>query len=194
MQEIYYVTSNEGKFVEVQRFLAEYAPQITLKGYLLDLEELQLTDENAVLKHKALSAWKAIEQPLLVDDAGIYLQAYPKFPGTLTKPVLNSLGYKGIYELARHDNRTYYYVGLAFVQDETNIHYFRAETAGYIIQPKGPVSYPYTLEFYAHFYPEKSSKSLAQLWNDQSSWIMSPRVKVSKQFADWLAQKAAYNY
>ena len=91
--EIYYVTSNTGKFEEARRFFELYIPSLVLKHYKIELDELQDLDEKAVLKHKAAQAWALLQKPLLVDDSGFYLQAFPHFPGTFAKPVMKSLGF-----------------------------------------------------------------------------------------------------
>lgn len=182
---LYYVTSNEGKYREAYRFLQEYAPSIDLIQHTIELEELQSLNEQEVLKHKALQARNSLKKPLLIDDAGLYLNAYPRFPGTLAKPVLDTLGYKGIASLTAKDDQVEFFVGIAYVDALGTIHYFRGSTQGHIIlQALGPVHYSF--QFYAHFKPDNFSKTYAEIWNDSSMRHLFARVRALKYFVDWL--------
>ncbi len=186
MYKIYYVTSNQGKYVETQRFLARYAPEIDLQQHILELDELQLLDEQEVLKHKAHQAWQALRKPLLIDDAGIYLHAFPKFPGTLTKPTINSLGYKGIEILTACDKGVEFYVGMTFVDEQGDMHYFRGVVQGKAAFDEPLAQAPYRFDFYARFQPEGADKTLAEMWDDPASWHYFGRVRAAQAFADWL--------
>ncbi len=185
IHEIYYVSSNEGKFFEVTRFLNEYAPFIKLHHHKLELDELQSLDEKEVLRHKAEQAWCKLQKPLLIDDAGCYFHAYPRFPGTISKPVFDSLGHEGLYKLAAEDNRVEFYVGMVYVDEQGAMHYFRGSTQGYYVS-KPDVPAPYSFGFYRYFQPEGLSLTYAQLWNDPTAWKYFGRVKAARQFADWL--------
>jgi len=88
MNEIFYVTGNTGKFNEVKDFADRVFSEIDLKQYHVELSEQQILDQRTIAVSKAMQAWEVIKQPLLVDDAGFFFEKYPKFPGTLSKPVL----------------------------------------------------------------------------------------------------------
>lgn len=182
---IYYVSSNEGKYLEVTRFLDEYAPFIKLYHHKIELDELQSLDEKEVLRHKAEQAWNVLKKPLLIDDAGCYLHAYPRFPGTISKPVFETLGYEGIARLTAEDKRVEFYAGMVYVDEYGALHYFRGSTQGHMVSDQG-VPIPFTFGFYKYFQPEGLSLTYAQLWDDSKAWKYFGRVKAAQQFADWL--------
>lgn len=94
--ELFYVTSNEGKFLEAKALLPE------LKKLSLELEEMQSLDPVEIAKQKALTATKKTEKKsLIVDDVSLYLEAFDyKLPGPLIKWFLLSVGGKGISDIA----------------------------------------------------------------------------------------------
>lgn len=94
--EIFYVTSNDGKFLEAKAMLPE------LKKLPLELEEMQSLDPIEIAKQKALTAMKKTEKRnLIVDDVSLYLEAFDyKLPGPLIKWFLLSVGSNGISDIA----------------------------------------------------------------------------------------------
>ena len=71
-----FVTGNNGKFKEVERYINELAPTITLKQAAIDLPECQSLDIRTVALGKAQKAWELLQAPVLIDDGGIYLERY----------------------------------------------------------------------------------------------------------------------
>ncbi|MGC8533457.1 MAG: non-canonical purine NTP pyrophosphatase [Candidatus Parvarchaeum sp.] len=94
--EIFYVTSNEGKFLEAKAMMPG------LKKLPLDLEEIQSLDPVEIAKYKGLAARKETgNKNLIVDDVSLYLEAFDyKLPGPLIKWFLLSLGSGGISDIA----------------------------------------------------------------------------------------------
>ncbi len=94
--EVFYVTSNDGKFLEASAMLPE------LKKLPLELEEMQSLNSIEIAKQKALTAMKKTEKrDLIVDDVSLYLEALDyKLPGPLIKWFLLSIGSNGIADIA----------------------------------------------------------------------------------------------
>jgi XTP/dITP diphosphohydrolase len=91
------VTTNPSKYepfaAELQRLrINAVAPKI-------DVPELQSLTFSEALAHKAKSMAQLFGHPVLVDDAGLVLDAYQPFPGPLTSVTLRSLGYAGLQRL-----------------------------------------------------------------------------------------------
>jgi hypothetical protein len=91
------LTSNPRKYGPLADVLA--GMQISLRKPDFDLPELQDLDFEVGVAHKAKTAAAAMGKPCLVDDAGLLLDAYPGFPGTLTGAVLRAIGAAGIERL-----------------------------------------------------------------------------------------------
>ncbi|MGH7969251.1 MAG: non-canonical purine NTP pyrophosphatase, partial [Limisphaerales bacterium] len=91
------VTSNTSKY---QPFLKDLERmRITLDTPKRDLPELQSIDFEDALRAKARTMAEMFGHPVLVDDAGLVLEAYKPFPGPLTSVVLRSLGQAGLTRL-----------------------------------------------------------------------------------------------
>lgn len=63
------------------------------------LPEIQVLDFKASLEAKARAAAEIFGRPVLVDDAGLVLEAWRPFPGPLTSCVLRGLGVAGLRQL-----------------------------------------------------------------------------------------------
>ena len=87
-------TTNPLKYAGLERMLARAG--IRLMPPPVPLPEIQSLDFREAGEFKARTLFAAIESPVLVDDAGLVLDAYPGFPGPLTKSVLRALGIDGI--------------------------------------------------------------------------------------------------
>src|SRR5215469_6537924 len=91
------VTSNPGKYAPFARELERM--RIALEPPPEPLVEIQASDFEATLSAKAKAAARLFGHPVLVDDAGLVLEAYKAFPGPLTSPVLDGIGHAGLARL-----------------------------------------------------------------------------------------------
>lgn len=105
LTELYYVTSNPVKYQEGIGFFKEQVPHITLHQCDIDVQEIQTLDQTAIALDKARQAWQHLKKPVLVDDTSVYFDAYPNFPGTMTRFVYQTLGLEGIFKLAETGKR-----------------------------------------------------------------------------------------
>jgi diadenosine tetraphosphate (Ap4A) HIT family hydrolase len=91
------VTTNPAKYDpfagELQRL------RIQLEAPRQSLLELQTVNFDEAVAEKARSMAAAYGRPVLVDDAGLDLEAYSPFPGPLTSVVLRRLGTAGLKRL-----------------------------------------------------------------------------------------------
>lgn len=181
--EIYYVTSNIGKFSEVADFFKKSSPAIVIKHYALDIDEIQSLDQKEVVYDKLSKAFAIVNRPLLLDDGGIFFSAYPQFPGTLSKFVFQGLGFKGLLKLAEEDNRAAFILQLAYT-DGIRTELFEGKCEGYIVPPRDLASHP-QLPFTAIFRPNGSHKTLAELRYSAEFSHYSFRQQALKKFMDW---------
>jgi len=155
--EIFYVTSNEGKFLEAKALLPE------LKKLSLDLEEMQSLDPLEIAKQKALTAMKkAKSKSLVVDDVSLYLEAFDyKLPGPLIKWFLLSIGSKGISEIAEKFNKygAFAVCTLCYVDKKGKTKIFTGKVKGKIVKSvkNSNKSWDYV------FLPDGKDKTFAQM-------------------------------
>src|SRR3978361_1942763 len=112
--EIYYATSNEGKFEEVKSYLSRFDASIDLKQFQVEIEEIQTLDQKAISIDKAHKAWMILKKQLLVDDGGIYFEGFNQFPGTLSKHVFEGIGYEGIFKLVEENHKAFFKMHMAY--------------------------------------------------------------------------------
>jgi len=91
------VTTNPAKYEPFARLLERL--RIKLSAPKRELPEMQSLDFLEALTHKARAMAEMFGHPVLVDDAGVVLDAYKPFPGPLTSVVLRSLGQAGLKRL-----------------------------------------------------------------------------------------------
>jgi XTP/dITP diphosphohydrolase len=89
------VTGNPGKVAE-----ARLALGTEIEAIEVDLPEIQSLDYVEVLRAKAEEAWRRIGRPLIVEEAGLDLDALNAFPGPLVKWMLQAVGAEGISRAA----------------------------------------------------------------------------------------------
>jgi inosine/xanthosine triphosphate pyrophosphatase family protein len=91
------VTTNPAKYEPFARDLQRMRIGLAApKGEVPELQSLSFTEAVA---HKAQAMARMFGQPVLVDDAGLVLEAYRPFPGPLTSVMLRSLGHPGLQRL-----------------------------------------------------------------------------------------------
>jgi inosine/xanthosine triphosphate pyrophosphatase family protein len=133
---MYLVTSNPSKYAPFAELLAQM--EITLRVPDFELPELQSEDFLDVLARKARQACEALGEPCLVDDAGLLMDAYPGFPGPLTRSICKSLGAGGLERLlagATDRARMVCHLG-CWVHGE--LRHWQGESAGHV-DPRRPL-------------------------------------------------------
>jgi non-canonical purine NTP pyrophosphatase (RdgB/HAM1 family) len=172
--EIFYVTSNEGKFLEAKAMLPE------LKKLTLELEEMQSLDPLKIAKQKALTATKKTEnKSLIVDDVSLYLEALDyKLPGPLIKWFLLSIGSKGISDIAERFNK-YGAVAvctLCYIDSKGKSKIFTGEVKGKIVKAanNSNKSWDYV------FLPNGNEKTFAEMSSYEKNLISHRGLAIKK--------------
>lgn len=181
--EIYYVSSNTGKFEEVADFFARNNASIVVKHYFLDVPEIQSLDQKEVTEDKVKKAFAIVKKPLLLDDGGIFFEAYHQFPGTLSKFVFQGLGFKGLFKLVEEDNRAAFILQLAYT-DGMQIQLFEGSCRGRVVIPNDLSVHP-QLPFTAIFKPNGVDKTLAELRSTPDFFQYSFRQQALRKFVAW---------
>jgi len=91
------VTTNQNKFLEAKTILAEFS--INLTQVEEERVEIQADDLEEVAKSSAEAAACRVGAPLIVEDAGLFIQHLNGFPGPYSSYVLRKIGLDGILKL-----------------------------------------------------------------------------------------------
>ncbi|MEM3267245.1 MAG: XTP/dITP diphosphatase [Conexivisphaerales archaeon] len=98
-----FATHNEGKFKEASFILSEYGIKIEQKP--IKGTEIQAEDIIYVVKHAAKNIRPGKDVAVIVDDAGLYIDALNGFPGAFSSYVQKTIGNKGILKLMKNEKR-----------------------------------------------------------------------------------------
>lgn len=184
---ITYVSRNKAKIEEVTRTLAKFGIQVIPRH--LDFTELQDDDIENVVTHKLEEAVKVINGPVLVDDTGVFLAAYDKFPGALAGYVLRSLGYKGFLNLLNNEERKVTLETVAAIHiPGTGTKVFKGRCLGRIAEStSGAGNNAFPLD--RLFIPDGESKTFAEMDSEEKSKY-SARVKALELLGKYLKRAA----
>jgi len=193
IQEIHFITGNKSKFEEASLILKEAmgvrigSMSIHLVQKDLKVEEPQVLDQEKVVKEKAEQAFKQLGKPVICDDTAIYFAAYPSFPGTLTKFVFQSLGFKGVEKVLQGEKREAYFQTLVCYKDADECRVFKGIWKGFITPNISRMFNP-DWQYNSIFIPEGFDKPLAELTMEERARY-SHRKKALEQLAHFLKAK-----
>jgi len=94
-----FVTTNPGKVREAREYLDDQVEQ-----FEYDYVEPQAEDLHSVAAHGARAAYAHLDEPVIVDDSGLTIDAFGGFPGPYSSYVEEKLGIERVWELARKEN------------------------------------------------------------------------------------------
>jgi XTP/dITP diphosphohydrolase len=89
-----YVTTNPGKVREALEYLDD------VEQLDFDYTEIQAADLGPIAAHGARDAYRHAGEPVLVDDAGLFVDGYDGFPGPYSSYVEDTLGVERVADLA----------------------------------------------------------------------------------------------
>lgn len=189
-KHIIIVTSNNGKFEEIKRYLAQLAPHISLEQSTLDVPEYQDMDIQVVARGKADYAWNVLKKPLLIDDGGLYIEKYNKFPGVFSKYVFEGIGLEGIWQLAKDDPRVYFLNCMVYKDCQETSHIFEGMNKGALIAPTGSIAHK-QLPFRSFFVPEGYTQTIDDLWLSGTDNHINHRFKAVEKLVNFLKERSA---
>lgn len=109
--KIKFITTNKHKFEEVRDILKDYP--IELEQLDMEYEENHDDKIEEIARDAARKLAKELNEKIILEDTGLFFEAYKDFPGALPKFVYNALGYKGIFKLLENEKRSAYFKTVA---------------------------------------------------------------------------------
>lgn len=105
--KIAFITTNKHKFLEVQDILRPY--QVELEHLSMEYEENHDTSMDEIARTAAKKLANELQRPVVMEDTGLFFEAYEGFPGALPKFIFQTIGYKGILKLLEGEKRGAYF-------------------------------------------------------------------------------------
>lgn len=97
MKKIYFITSNNGKVLEAKEKLSVAGIDVVQKN--LGYPEIQADSLEEVACFGVEHIQKQFDQPFILEDAGLFIDALDGFPGVYSAYVFHTIGCKGILKL-----------------------------------------------------------------------------------------------
>lgn len=142
MAKIICVTSNDFKFAIGQANLAKF--NIELEQRVADIDEIQGEDPEQIVRAKAMSAYQAVGQPVLVTDDSWNIASLRGFPGPYMKSMNHWFTPADFMRLMHgQNNRLITLEQWVAYQDENECVTFRKDLPGLILdEPRGDSGAP----------------------------------------------------
>ena len=155
LENINFITSNNDKLREFEDIL-----DFKLKCSSLNIKEIQSLDIVDVAKHKASEAYNHINEPVLVEDTGLFVDIWNGFPGVFIKWFYLSVGSDGIWKmLEKFNNKKASAVTVVCLFDGVNFIIGKGEIRGVLTAPLGDNGFGWD----DIFLPDGSDRTFAQM-------------------------------
>lgn len=137
MRELLFLTSNKHKVLEVSPIAREYGISLIPVENLKI--EVQSEDLEEIARNSALIGYAILGKPVLVEDAGLFIEALNGFPGPYSSYVYKKLGVSGIIKLMEGvSDRRACFRSVAYIVDGDIIAKGVGEVCGFITEsPRG---------------------------------------------------------
>lgn len=182
---IFFATNNFAKYREARKILAPYKIAVGM----LRIKTLEIQSENLeeIAKTSVLEAFKNCNLPLIVEDAGLFIEALNGFPGPYSSYVYKTIGNKGLLRVMRGiENRK------AVFKAVVAYHYkncqspicFDGQVEGKITNRQRRANASAGFGFDPIFEPNNSCKTFAEMDVEEKNRY-SHRAMAFRKFAEW---------
>ena len=183
---IYFATGNKGKLHEVKTLASSYGivvKQLDIKKVEIQSDSLEEISLYAVrdIYNKVIS--KGIDN-VVVEDAGLFIEALKGFPGPYSSYVYKTIGIRGVLKLLEGvDNRKAFFKAVVvFKSSSLGERIFKGIVHGEIVEePRGT----YGFGFDPIFKPYGSDKTFAEMTVQEKNKF-SHRSKAFTELFKWL--------
>ncbi len=182
---VFFVTGNIHKFNEVRILLLEHditAGMLKTKGI-----EIQSDNLREIATASAIDAFKRCHLPLIVEDAGLFVEALNGFPGPYSAYAYKTLGNTGLLKLlANVKNRKAAFKSTITYcdNDAGKVYCFEGQSIGEISTREKKKIGDSAFGFDPIFIPEDDKKTFAQMSITEKNRF-SHRAKAIHKFAKW---------
>jgi len=177
------VTTNKSKIEEFIDIFKQYNLKYRIE--LLKTKEIQSTDLKEIAKESVIYAYNILREPVMVEDAGLFIRSLKGFPGPYSSYVYSTVGVIGILRLMNDvtDRSAAFQSVIAFYSPYTGIKFFSGEVNGIIsYEPKGLGGFG----FDPIFIPEEGDgRTFAEMEIHEKNKI-SHRGRAAMKFIEWV--------
>lgn len=178
--DVLFASSNKNKFDEVKKILANYG--INVGFFKSSLKEIQSESLKQIATLKVDDAYRQCLKPVIVEDAGLFIESLNGFPGPFSSYVFKTIGNSGILRLVRKNRNAQFQSVVAYCDDKFGVVLFDSKVHGKISKQTRGNGWGYD----PIFIPNGEIKTYAMISNKNE---ISHRYKALKKFSNWFVHK-----
>lgn len=195
MRQIYFATTNPGKFHSAEVAFAEFDIEVIQAG--IDVIEIQADSVEEVVKQKVKDAYGQVKKPIIALDAGFSLNVGKKgFPGPFVKYFIDNFTIEELLVFLKGfaDRTCFFSESLAYYNGQEEPVIFSHLVPGSLsTEPKGELGDHLWSKLGLIFIPEGETKTHAQMTKDElAAWrekSYSGENNCWYQFAKWYSKQ-----
>ncbi len=181
-----FITTNKTKFEEVERIMSEFG--VELEQLDMSYEEDHDKGMTEIAKESAKKMAERLQKPVLVDDTGVFIDAYNNFPGPLAKFVFTNLGYKGLFKLLEGESKAgHFETAAAYCQPGNEPVVFIGRMNGQFVIKKD-LKDPGFMPYMQIFVPDGFDKTIYELSIEEKNSI-SHRAAAFRKLGKFISSK-----
>jgi len=182
---VFFATNNINKFNEARKVLSKYGIATgMLRAKSLEIQSDSLDE---IARASVADAFERCHLPIIVEDAGLFIEALNGFPGPYAAYVYKTIGNKGLLKLLRdvENRKANFQSVIAYLSAKIEKPMcFDGEVAGEIVQEERRKDRESGFGFDPIFEPVNSNKTFAEM-NTSGKNKYSHRAKALRKFAAW---------
>jgi len=182
---IFFATGNIHKFNEARAVLAQHG----LAAGMLRVKALEIQSDSLteIASSSAVEAYKRCHLPLIVEDAGLFVDALKGFPGPYAAYVYKTINNAGLIKLMQNieNRKATFRSTIAYCDNDTGrIECFEGESTGEITTKERMTNFESAFGFDPIFQPAGNAKTFAEMTVEEKNCI-SHRAQAVRKFANW---------
>jgi XTP/dITP diphosphohydrolase len=182
---VFFATGNKHKFNEARILLTNL--DIAVGMLRMKDTEIQSNNLTEIAQTSVQDVFKRCNLPVIVEDAGLFVENLNGFPGTYAAYVYKTIGNKGLLKLMqRMKNRKARFCSvIAYYDDSTDVPVvFKGNAEGDLTYRERVGSDKTDFGFDPIFQPNGSAKTFSEMTIKEKNKI-SHRAKAFHKFAEW---------
>jgi XTP/dITP diphosphohydrolase len=186
---IFFVTNNVNKFNEARMVLAEYRISVGM----LRVKGLEIQSENLeeIASASAEDAFGKCNLPIIVEDAGLFIDALKGFPGPYAAYVYKTIGNEGLLQIMKNvkERKARFESAVAYCSADFRLPIgFKGEVVGEIALKEHKSDADSGFGFDPIFRPINGDKTFAEMSTTEKN-NYSHRAIALRRFAEWYKKR-----
>ncbi len=177
-------TGNHHKYEEALEVLSEMG--VELRHLKVDRVEIQADDLAAIAVFSLDQLEEAKERPIIVEDAGLFINRFGGFPGPYSSYVLETIGLEGVLKLMEGvGERAASFRSVVAFRHGEETHCFRGSVKGRIAHSiRGTAGFGYDPIFIPD---EGDGRTFGEMRSEEKN-ALSHRARAFKALGEWLTK------